>query len=126
MSKRTSFWLAVLVILLAALVRLWDLSSLPPGMNLLEAQDAQIAELIRIGQVEVLYDTGTEGREALYHILLSAVTTFIGNNPFGYRLLSVWGMLLSLALLYTLTRRLYGRATGVVATAAMAVPFWSV
>ncbi|MEO1444157.1 MAG: glycosyltransferase family 39 protein, partial [Chloroflexota bacterium] len=126
MSKRTSFWLAIVIILMAALVRLWNLSALPPGLNLLEAQDARIAELVRIGRVEVLYDTGTEGREGLYHILLSAVTTFVGNDPFGYRLLSVWVMLLSLSLLYTLTRRLYGRSTGLIAVAAMSVPFWSV
>ena len=112
--------------LLAAAVRLFGLASLPPGLSVLEAQDAQIAELIRIGRVQVLYDTGLEGREALYHVLLSVVTTFVGNHPLGYRIFSVWIGLLTVALVYTVSRRLYGRGVGVAAMGAMLVPMWSV
>lgn len=126
MSRRISFWLAVLVLLTGAAVRLIGLASLPPGMSVPEAKDAQIAELIRLGQVEVLYNIGSEGREGLYHTLLSVVTTLIGNHPFGYRMLSVWIGLLTLALVYALARQLYGRATGLAAMGALLVPLWAV
>lgn len=113
------------VILLAAVIRLVGSSALPPGLNAAEVQDVQLIERVHGGQVEVLYDTGTEGREGLYHILVAIVTAFIGNDPFGYRMLSVWAGLLALALVYTFARRLYGRVAGIVAMAVMVVPFWS-
>ncbi len=125
MSKQRSFVLAVAVLAITAALRLVGLASLPPGMNMLEAQDVQIAELIRFGQVEVFYEVGVGGREGLYHVLVSAFTAFVGNHPFGYRLVSVWAGLLAIALIYTLTRRLYGRFVGLVAMAAFAVPLWS-
>lgn len=126
MSKRTSFWLALFILLIGATTRLLGLASLPPGMNMDEAQDTQIIELIRLGQVEVLYDVGDEGREGLYHTLVTVITTFIGNHPFGYRMPSVWMSLLTLSLLYALARRLYSVEIGLVAIAAMSVPFWSI
>lgn len=125
MSKQRSFALAVAVLVVTAALRLVGLASLPPGMNTLEAQDVQIAELIRFGRVEVFYEVGGGGREGLYHVLVSAFTAFVGNHPFGYRLVSVWAGLLTAALLYTLTRRLYGRFAGLAAMGAFAVPLWS-
>ena len=107
-------------------MRVIGLASAPPGLSVLEAQDAQIAELIRIGRVQVLYNTGTEGREALYHVLLSIVTTFVGNDPFGYRLLSVLVGLLTLSLVYAVARRLYGRTVGLATMGVMLVPLWGV
>ncbi|MEO0565624.1 MAG: glycosyltransferase family 39 protein, partial [Chloroflexota bacterium] len=83
------------------------------------------AELIRFGQVAVFYEVDDGGREGLYHVLNSTTTTFIGNHPFGYRLVSVWVGLIAVSLLYTLTRRLYGRFAGLAAMAAFAVPLWS-
>ncbi len=125
MSKQRSFVLALAVLLVAAALRLVGLASLPPGVNQLEAQDVQIAELIRFGQVEVFYEVDEGGREGLYHVLNTTTTTFVGNHPFGYRLVSVWVGLLAVSLLYTLTRRLYGRFVGLVAMAAFVVPLWS-
>ncbi len=126
MSKQQSFALAVAFLMIAAALRIIGLGAVPPGLSTPEAQDAQIVELTRFGQIEVLYELESGGRESLYHVLVSAVTVFIGNHPLGYRALSVWFSLLALSFTYTLTRQMYGRYVGVGALAALAMPLWSV
>jgi hypothetical protein len=125
LSNRMSFTLATVILLVATITRLYALAVLPPGMNDDEVQDVQLVEFARVGVVEVLYETSDGGREGLYPILVSVITAFIGATPFGYRVFSVWVSLLALALVYSLTRRLYGRVAGVAAMAAMTVPLWS-
>lgn len=126
MSRRMSFWLAIALLFIAAVPRLIHLDELPNGLNAFELRDVQIAERIRSGQVEVLYEVGSEGREGIYHVLLTAFTTFIGNDPVGYRIVSVWFMLLATAAVYSFGRLLYGRPVGLMAMAAFTVPLWSI
>ncbi len=126
MSNRMSFLLATLILLVAAVTRLNDLAVLPPGINNAEVQDVQLIEFARVGVVEVLYETSEGGREGLYPILVSVATAFIGGTPLGYRIFSVWVGMLALALVYSLTRQLYGRTAGLAAMAALVVPMWSI
>lgn len=126
MSKQISFFLAALLLFIAAATRIVGLNAAPLGISTPEAYDMQIAEQIRLGQVEVLYEVNDEGREGFYHTLLSANTFFVGTSTFGYRVTGIWIAMLTLALLYTLTRRLFGRTTGVLALASAAVPMWSI
>ncbi|MFZ4815369.1 MAG: glycosyltransferase family 39 protein [Phototrophicaceae bacterium] len=126
MSKFTSLTLAVLLLLIAAALRIVGLPQAPPGLSANEVRDAQIVELVRLGRVEVIYDTGTEGREGLYHILVSILTFFIGSDPFGYRMPSVWMWLLAASLVYALGRRLYGRLAALTGLTFMVLPLSTV
>lgn len=126
LSKSASFILAVLLLLTATGLYIDDLAQTPPGLTVTEGADVQIAEYIRAGQVEVFYELDGTGREGLYHIFLAVLTTFIGNRPFGFRMVSVWISLITLALVYAINRRLYGRAAGLSAMAIMLVPLGSV
>jgi hypothetical protein len=109
------------LLLLAAILRMWDLSTLPPGLRQDEITDARITETVRQGSIEVFYDLGDEGREGLYHAVLAVVTGAVGNGPLGYHILSTWVSLLTLALIFALVMRLFGPLAGVSALALLAV-----
>ena len=121
MSFRVGFALAVVLLLLAAVLRIWDLSTLPAGLHRDEITDIRVAETIRQGNIEVFYNVGNEGREGLYHTLLTVVTGVVGNGLLGYHIVSVWVSLLALALVYTLVTRLFGALAGVSALALLTV-----
>jgi hypothetical protein len=121
MSSRTSYWLAVLFLCVAAVLRLWQLASLPPGLQASEIIDIRIADEISQGRIEVFYDLGAEGREGLYHTVLAAVTAVIGDGMIGYHVLSVWAGMLTLAVVYALVTRLYGPLPGAAAIGLLAL-----
>ncbi|MBZ0293381.1 MAG: glycosyltransferase family 39 protein [Anaerolineae bacterium] len=125
MSSRTGFALAVGLLLIAVFFRFWSLATLPAGLSDAEIVDIRIAEAVRAGRIEVFYNLsplGAEGgREGLYHILLAVITAFTGNGLIGYRMLSVFASLLTLALIYAVGMRLYGPLAGVLAMALTAV-----
>lgn len=121
MSNRISYFLAVLLLLVAAVLRLKDITALPSGLHDGEIVDIRVAETARGGSVEVFYDLGGEGREGLYHIGAVLGTSLIGNGPLGYRLLSVWIGMLALAILYSLGRRILGTMGGLGAMSLLAV-----
>jgi len=126
LSSRLRFFLAVALLLIAVMLRLWDFTTLPPGYAATEITDVQIAESVRAGEISVFYDLGNKGREGLYHITQALVAAFIGNGPLGYRMLSVWINLLALALVYAVGRRLFGSVAGLGAMALLAVSFYPV
>lgn len=125
MSSRTGFALAVGLLLIAAFFRFWSLATLPPGLSNAEIVDIRITESVRAGRIEVFYNLAAlganGGREGLYHILLAAMTTFIGHGLIGYRLLAVFASMLTLALTYAVGMRLYGPLAGVASMALIAV-----
>lgn len=126
MSSRISILLAVLLLILSAGPRLWQLTTLPPGLNSEEIIEVRIVETAREGAIEVFYDLGEEGREGSYHIFLAAVTLLTGNGTLGYRIVSVWASMIALALVYAVGRRLIGAVGGLSAMALLAFSFWPV
>jgi hypothetical protein len=126
LSSRTSYALAVLVLLVAAVFRLWDITTLPSGLQPGEIDDIRITETVRQGRVEVFYALSTEGREGLYHTALTVVTGAIGGGLLGYRMLSFWAGMLALSAIYALVRRLYSPLAGLCAMALLAVSMWPI
>jgi len=126
LSSRVGFALAVVLLLIGSGLRMWELSTLPAGLSEAEITDVRVAETARQGKIEVFYDLGGEGREGLYHMALTAFTSVAGNGILGFRLLSVWSGLITLALVYALASRLFGSLAGVAALALMTLNFWDV
>lgn len=118
--NRNSFFFAVIILLVAAGLRLWHFTTFPPGFHAQEILDIRLAENARQGYIQVFYNLGGEGREGLYHTLLTAVTLFTGGGLVDYHILSVWLGLLTVSLTYALTRRLYGNLAGLSAMALLA------
>ncbi len=130
MSSRTGFVLATLFLLIAALLRGYRLADLPTGFNEDEYLSLRIVESLRAGHIAVFYDqspTGTAwGREGFYPALLGISSNLTGGGSIGFRVFSVFVSLLTLALLYTLARRLCGVRGAVAALALLSVSLWPV
>jgi hypothetical protein len=123
LSGRLSFFITVMLLLLAAAVRITDLHTLPIGLSDEEIVDVRLSEYARNGGISVFYDLGDEGREGLYHIATALMTTGTGNGPFSYRMISVWVSMVTLALIYATGRRLFGSVAGLAALALLAFSF---
>ncbi len=124
MSDRASYAYAVLLLLLAAVLRLYSLATLPPGLNGEEIDTLRIAETVRGGLIETFYIVRGEGREGLYPALVGASTALTGTGLIGYRVVSVFAGMLLLAVVYTLTRRLFGPLAALAALALLVVGFF--
>ena len=119
--SRVAFWLAVLILLASAVLRLLAISSLPPGFNNQELATIRLVETARQGRVEVFYDLGTlqGGREGLFAQAQAALTTFIGVGLFADRVLPLFLGMIAVAAVYALGRTLYGPPAGLAAMGLM-------
>ncbi|MCS6834900.1 MAG: phospholipid carrier-dependent glycosyltransferase [Anaerolineae bacterium] len=126
LTHRRTYWLAVILLLLAALLRFFDLSRLPYGANADEIDTIAQALQVREGSVSLFLQATRGPVEAAYPSLLSLMTVFWGDGLFGFRLLAPWLGVLTVALVLTLGMRLYGRLTGLVAAGLMSLAFASV
>ncbi|MDE0609009.1 MAG: glycosyltransferase family 39 protein [Anaerolineaceae bacterium] len=130
MSPRTGFVLATLFLLIAAMLRSYRLADLPTGFNEDEYLSLRIVESLRAGHIAVFYDqspTGAAwGREGLYPALLGFGSSLTGGGSVGFRVFSVFVSLLTLALVYTLARRLCGVRGAVAALSLLSVSLWPV
>ncbi len=123
---RWYFWIAILLLIVAAFFRLHHLSVTPPGLQADEILNIQLADRMRQGFVSVVYSDVTPAREGLYHALLAASSTLTGRGLIMWRLPSVWLSMLSLAATFALMRRLFGDRVGLMVLGLMAVTFWPV
>jgi len=126
LRSAVSPWAFVVILLLLAWgLRLCCLETVPPGWRDDELINihALSGELFE-GRFPV-YFTGASGHEPLYHYLLAGVHAVLGFNVLSAHLLSVFFGVLTVALTYTLTRRLFGRGAAMIASLAMATSFWS-
>jgi len=125
LSNRVSYSLAICLLLLAAVLRFSQLSTLPPGLSAGEIDNIRITETVRQGRVEVFYNLNGQGREGLYQTLVTAMTG-AGGGLIGYRILSVLVGLITLALVYALGTRLFGSLAGLAALALLSVSMFPV
>lgn len=122
MNRRTELGFVTILLLLAAVLRLWSLGDLPPGFATDELASIHMTELVRGGEVAVYYvaPDGTS-RAGLYGVFNSVMTGLVGDGLLGYRALPAFSGLLTLALLYALARRLFGVRVALVALAVAVV-----
>lgn len=123
MSIRVSYAFAVLILLVAVILRFAGFATLPQGFSDNEINDVRIAETVRQGRVEVFYNLNGEGREGVYQIALTGATAIIGGGTFGFRVVSLFAGIVGLALVYALGSRLCGPLAGAAGMALLAVNF---
>lgn len=117
--------LITLILLAGFAIRIHDVATVPGGFSQEEITGIRIIETIRDGTIFVFFDVGNErGVESVYYALSVTLTRFMGDGLLGYRAVSLWVGLLTLALLYKTTRRLFGNAVGLVAVVAMSLSLW--
>ncbi len=125
MNGRNEKAVLILLLLLAAALRLWRLGEVPPGLCHDEVANWLIARDILAGH-HAVYFTAAYGHEPLYHYVQAATVALFGDHWLGLRYPSVAFGLLGLAVTYALTRRLFGVRVALPTAAYLAVGFWPV
>jgi len=117
-------WLAItLILLLAAVLRLWALGEVPPGLCHDEVAHWLIDRDILSGH-HAIYFTAAYGHEPLYHYVQAVTVALFGDHWLGLRYPSVAFGLLGLAATYVLVRRLFGVPAALLAGSWLALSFW--
>jgi len=121
-----SIWSLVIVLLLLTWgLRICCLEDVPPGWRDDELINIHALSGELLAGRFPLYFTGASGHEPLYHYLHAGVHAVLGFNVLSGHLLSAACGTLTVALTYSLARRLFGRTTAVMASLALATSFWS-
>jgi len=116
----------LLTLALAAFLRFFELTTIPPPLHFDEAMNGNDAmENLETGRIDVFYPQNG-GREGLYINVETALIYLFGPEPWLLRLpaavfgmLTVWGV-------YLLAAELFGMPIGLLACFFMATSFWHV
>lgn len=124
--KRTAVLpLLVLILLLAAALRLPEGTAVPPGLHYDEAANAILAAEIGLQGERPIFIPSYTGKEVLFFYLTGGVMRLVGPSVFSLRLTAAFVGLLTVAAAYTLARELLrDRRVALLAAALLAVSFW--
>lgn len=115
----------VLCLLVAAALRLPELTAVPPGLHYDEAANAILAGEIGRGERFPIFISSYTGKEALFFYLAAAVMRLTGETVFALRLTAAFIALLTIAATYWLGREMLAdRRVAILAAALLAVSFW--
>src|SRR5512139_1746975 len=115
-------WMVALL-LVATFLRLAAWRDAPPGLRFDEMLVTLQAEEIQHGARPVYIDAIYE--EPLYHYLTALAFSLFGTHLFTLRFVSLALSLLTIPVLYVLTRRMLGVRAALIATALYALSFWA-
>ncbi|HET6443028.1 MAG TPA: glycosyltransferase family 39 protein [candidate division Zixibacteria bacterium] len=117
-------WL-VLILLVAAFLRLAALDEIPPGLTHDEADHGLDAWGV-VNGVRPLYFTVGYGREPLFDYSTAGLMTFLGPSFMAGRLAAAFFSLILVAGTYAWIRRSFNGRVALLAAAGVAVSFWAV
>lgn len=113
------------ILLVAALLRLWDVGTLPPGLYRDEAFNGLDAQRVLQGRLP-LYFPANNGREPLFVYLQAPFVALLGPSTLALRLPAALSGLATVPATYLLGRALYGPLAGLLGAWVVAVTFWPV
>lgn len=128
-------WLAVMVLVFAAALRLYALDEFPPGVQHDEVFVANFAETILQGQYPIFFELN-RGNEPLFMYLVAAMFRVFGESVWSLRATAALCGIGALALTYLLARDMFrmdqtgrgdeasGDFVALVTTVLIAVSFW--
>ncbi|GIW12109.1 MAG: hypothetical protein KatS3mg061_3166 [Dehalococcoidia bacterium] len=122
---RLEFGALVGILLLAAALRLVQITTVPPGISHDEAMyglDAR--DVVQLGVHPIYFERNNGGREPLYIYLSALMMLLVGPEPLALRLVSVACGLGTILAGHLLFRRLFGPRVAIFASAWLAVNFW--
>ncbi len=118
-------WL-LLILLAAVFLRLFNLSSIPPGITHDEADHGITAWSIANEGVRELYFTVGYGREPLYDYVIASVMTFLGPTYLAGRITAAYFSIILVAAMFSWVRSAFNESTALLTAAGLAVGFWPV
>jgi 4-amino-4-deoxy-L-arabinose transferase-like glycosyltransferase len=127
MNRRIALSIMVFCLLLAAALRLPELTATPPGLHYDEAANGILAGDISQRGQRPLFIASYTGKEVLFFYLAAGVMKFAGESVFALRLAAAYIGLLTIAATYWLGRMLLSdRRLALMAAGLLAVSFWHV
>jgi len=117
--------LLLLVMMLAALFRFWELGQWPPGLYRDEAQNGLDALQVLQGQ-HALFFPANNGREPAYIYLTALFISLLGRSALAVRAGAALTGTLTTWITYQLGQTWYGRRAGLLAAFVWATTFWPV
>lgn len=120
--RRDFVWL-ILILLVAAVLRLTAIDEIPPGLTHDEADHGLDAWGV-VNGIRPIYFTVGYGREPLYDYSTAVLMSFLGPHYLAGRLTSVFFSLLFIAATYAWVRQAFNRQTALLTVAGLAVGFW--
>lgn len=118
--------LLILTLLLAFALRVIALQSAPPGLSHDEAYNGIAAMQVLAGEQRPVFFEINKGIEPLIIYLEALAFYLFGIGPVPMRLVNVMCGLLTVALVYPLTVRLFDRRVALLAAAGLALSFWAI
>lgn len=123
MSKRT-IWI-VLILLVAAALRLWLLADVPPGMTHDEADHGLDAWGVVQGIRPIYFSVGY-GREPFFDYASALLMASWGSTYLAGRLVAVFSGLIMVAAAYAWVKTAFNWRVAILTTAGLSVSFWAV
>ncbi len=123
-NPATIFVLAA-ILLIAVVLRLYNLDGVPPGLQHDEVFHAHDAFTVREGYTPLWFSSNA-GNEPLYIYLMALTTATIGDNVLGIRFTAVVSGLLMICFTYLWARRAFDRQIALITALMLAVCFWPV
>ena len=125
MTRRSTHLLLLLITLIAFALRTLHLAQIPPGWRVDELSNIfALALPIQNGYWRWFYPEAS-GQEVLSHAILAAMLKLFGLTAWGIRGQAVLAGTLALPLTYAVGTHLFQRKIGLLATATLALSFWS-
>ncbi len=128
MNRNRFLALVTITLLVAAILRIWQLAAYPPGPHYDEAAELLISRSIAFGGARFFpMVEAYQGREVLFYYLSVPLLAFVQDGMFSLRLLSVYCNLLTIAASVALGRAMFrgrrGLVVGLVVVLLMTLSF---
>lgn len=121
LSNQQGYLLALAMLLLAAFLRFSYLAGLPHGYSEDEIINIRLVDNVRQGDIFVFFPGEDGGREGGYHVFAAFATALVGDGPIGFRIISVWLSVLTVAIIFTLGNHLFSPLVGIMAAMLVTV-----
>lgn len=127
MFKSKTFWLLVVILIIATFFRFYQIKTVPPGLYPDEAMNGNNAlEALHTGQFKVFYPENNGREGLLINIQALFLKIFGANEPWVLRLPStIFGVLTVLGL-YLLAAELFSKNIGLLSAFLLATSFWHI
>ncbi|MBI4301617.1 MAG: glycosyltransferase family 39 protein [Chloroflexi bacterium] len=125
-SKRSELFLVIIIVVLAAFLRLVWLEGVPAGWHHDEAVKAIMSSEVLEGKQRPIFFSAYTGREPLYIYLAAGIMGLVGEERsiLALRLTSALVGIATVGATYLLVRELFGRKVALVAAALLALSLW--
>ena len=124
-GRRTEAVILLIILIIAAWFRFYQLDSVPPGFTHDEAGHGYDAIAIAHGARPV-YETVGYGREPLYDYVVAWFMPIFGENYLTLRIVSALAGLLLIVVMHFWVRRAFDVPTAIATSAFLATSFWAV